>query len=104
MATSLLFQFHVDAVVAKWVREKGEITVGMQSMADIHLPCEACSETLMYKGEVHPRDLVQDKHIADVLDMDIEAALAYFGAMGDKLSDKIVAPKFSPCSILVWAI
>lgn len=72
------FSFNVEGGRCEVCQGEGQITVEMQFMADILLPCEACkgkrykSETLevLYKG----------KTISDVLDMTVDDAVAFFGA------------------------
>jgi excinuclease ABC subunit A len=72
---------------------EGEITVGMQFMADIHLPCEVC-EGKRYKQET--LDITyRDLSIYDLLEMDIETALKFFESGTDKLELKI-AEKIKP--------
>ncbi len=87
------FSFNVDGGRCEMCEGEGEITVGMQFMADIHLPCEACGgkrykqETL----EITYRNL----SISNLLEMDIESALSFFEAGQDKLEHKI-AEKIKP--------
>jgi excinuclease ABC subunit A len=72
---------------------EGEITVGMQFMADVHLTCEQCNGT-RFKSEtleVKYRDL----SISDMLNMDIESAFAFFSESSEKLEQKI-AQKIEP--------
>jgi excinuclease ABC subunit A len=70
------FSFNVEGGRCEMCQGEGEVTVEMQFMADLHLPCEACggrrfkSETL----EV----LYRDKSAADVLDMTVDDAIAFF--------------------------
>lgn len=82
------FSFNVEGGRCEMCEGEGEITVGMQFMADVHLECETCAgkrykqETL----EVEYRGI----NIADLLEMDIHSALDFFKAGKDKLEDKIV--------------
>ncbi|HQQ94970.1 MAG TPA: excinuclease ABC subunit UvrA [Bacteroidia bacterium] len=70
------FSFNVEGGRCEQCQGEGEITVEMQFMADIRLQCESCkgkrykSETLevQYRG----------KSIADILDMTVEDAMAFF--------------------------
>ena len=82
------FSFNVDGGRCEVCEGEGTITVEMQFMADIQLPCEAChgkrfkAETLeiLYKG----------KSIADVLEMTIDDALDFFlQDEGNRISKKI---------------
>lgn len=56
---------------------EGLVTVSMQFLADLHLPCEDC------KGLRFQEDLLEvryrEKHIADVLALTITEAIAFFG-------------------------
>lgn len=82
------FSFNVEGGRCEMCEGEGEITVGMQFMADVHLECETCAgkrykqETL----EVEYRGI----NIADLLEMDIQTALDFFKVGKDKLEDKIV--------------
>ena len=82
------FSFNVEGGRCEMCEGEGEITVGMQFMADVHLECETCAgkrykqETL----EVEYRGI----NIADLLEMDIQSALDFFKAGKDKLEEKIV--------------
>lgn len=75
------FSFNVEGGRCEVCQGEGEITVEMQFMADIQLPCEGCkgkrykSETLevLYKG----------KSISDILDLTVEDALAFFAQDSD---------------------
>jgi excinuclease ABC subunit A len=81
------FSFNVDGGRCEICEGEGEITVGMQFMADVHLTCESCSGTrfkhetleITYKG----------KSIADILAMDISSAFEFFMDDHDKLAHKI---------------
>ena len=68
---------------------EGIITVGMQFMADVHLPCESC-EGRRYKSETLEVKY-HEKNIADLLEMDISEALAFFKERKGTLEDKIVS-------------
>ncbi|MES2799914.1 MAG: excinuclease ABC subunit UvrA [Bacteroidota bacterium] len=87
------FSYNVEGGRCEMCDGEGEITVGMQFMADVHLPCETCqgkrfkSETL----EVEYRE----KNIADILEMDIQSALDFFKA-GKDLLDKKIVEKIQP--------
>lgn len=82
------FSFNVEGGRCEVCEGEGEITVGMQFMADIHLTCEQChgsrfkQETL----EVRYRDL----SIADLLEMDIQTAYEFFQKGDDRIEEKIV--------------
>jgi excinuclease ABC subunit A len=82
------FSFNVDGGRCEMCEGEGEITVGMQFMADVHLECETC-EGKRYKQETLEIEY-RGINIADLLDMDIQAALEFFKAGVDKLESKIV--------------
>lgn len=82
------FSFNVDGGRCEICEGEGEITVGMQFMADIHLPCEVCNGT-RYKAEALEIEY-RGKNVADILGMDIQAALDFFKEGKDKLEAKIV--------------
>jgi excinuclease ABC subunit A len=81
------FSYNVEGGRCEMCEGEGEITVGMQFMADVHLECEACqgkrfkSETL--EIEYH------GVNISDLLEMDIQSALDFFSVRNDKLEEKI---------------
>lgn len=87
------FSYNVEGGRCEMCEGEGEITVGMQFMADVHLECEACqgkrfkSETL--EIEYH------GVNISDLLEMDIQSALDFFTVRKDKLEEKI-AEKIRP--------
>ncbi len=82
------FSFNVEGGRCEICEGEGQITVGMQFMADIHLECEACEGT-RYKQEAL-EIFYQEKNISDLLQMDIDEALAFFKQHSEKLDEKIV--------------
>lgn len=88
------FSFNVDGGRCEVCEGEGTITVEMQFMADIQLPCEAChgkrfkAETLevTYKG----------KSIADVLDMTVDDAVMFFGQDENNKICKKINEKLKP--------
>lgn len=83
------FSFNVDGGRCEVCEGEGQITVEMQFMADIQLPCDACggkrfkNETLeiTYKG----------KNISDVLNMTVSDAVVFFGQDKDnRTTQKII--------------
>ena len=83
------FSFNVDGGRCEMCEGEGIITVGMQFMADVHLPCESC-EGRRYKAETLEVKY-HEKNIADLLEMDISEALAFFKERKGTLEDKIVS-------------
>lgn len=82
------FSFNVDGGRCEVCEGEGEITVGMQFMADVHLPCDNCNGK-RYKQETLEVEY-RGKNIADILEMDIQTALDFFKEGTDKIEQKIV--------------
>lgn len=81
------FSFNVPGGRCEVCEGEGEITVGMQFMADIHLPCEACEGTRFKQETLEVK--YRDKSIADILAMDIDEAFHFFSEGEDKMEEKI---------------
>ncbi|MFM7178813.1 MAG: excinuclease ABC subunit A, partial [Bacteroidota bacterium] len=56
---------------------EGVVTVSMQFLADLHLPCEDCQGLRFQEDLLEVR--YREKHIADVLSMTIAEAIVFFG-------------------------
>ena len=82
------FSFNVEGGRCEVCEGEGEITVGMQFMADVHLPCDNCHGK-RYKSETLEVEY-RGKNIADILQMDIQSALDFFKEGTDKIEQKIV--------------
>jgi len=82
------FSFNVEGGRCEMCEGEGVVTVSMQFMADVHLKCEACNGS-RYKQEALDV-LYREKSIADILQMDISTALAFFKEGKDKLEEKII--------------
>ncbi|MBL7848057.1 MAG: excinuclease ABC subunit UvrA [Cyclobacteriaceae bacterium] len=70
------FSFNVDGGRCENCEGEGEIKVEMQFMADIFLTCEVCHGK-RFKQEVLEVEY-NGKHIADILDLTVTEALAFF--------------------------
>jgi excinuclease ABC subunit A len=70
------FSFNVDGGRCETCQGEGEVTIEMQFMADIHLPCEECKGA-RFKEEILDVK-VHGKHISDVLNMSVDEAIAFF--------------------------
>lgn len=74
--TSQHFSFNADGGRCEECKGAGEITIGMQFMADLTLTCDACG------GKRFKREILDvtyhEKNIADVLDMTIREAMDFF--------------------------
>jgi len=70
------FSFNVEGGRCDVCQGEGEVKIEMQFMADIYLPCEACGGR-RFKQQV--LDVTyQDKNVADILDLTIDEAVAFF--------------------------
>jgi excinuclease ABC subunit A len=70
------FSFNVEGGRCETCQGEGEIKVEMQFMADIFLRCESCNGK-RFKQEILEVEM-NGKNIADILDMTVEDALAFF--------------------------
>ncbi len=70
------FSFNVDGGRCETCKGDGKVVVGMQFMADVHLICETC------KGKRFKKEILEvqfeGKSIADVLNLTIDDAIAFF--------------------------
>jgi excinuclease ABC subunit A len=80
------FSFNVPGGRCDVCEGDGTVTVEMQFLADIELPCEECNGT-RYKATVLDVKY-RNKNIHDVLDMTVKEALVYF-AGHPKIVDKL---------------
>ncbi len=83
------FSFNVEGGRCEVCEGEGEITVGMQFMADVHLLCENCNGS-RYKAETLDIQY-KEKSIADILQMDIQSAFEFFDASDGRIENKIAA-------------
>ncbi len=82
------FSFNVDGGRCETCKGEGQVTVEMQFMADVHLPCEVCKGK-RFKKEVL-EVLYNKKSIADILSLTIDEALTFFKETEDfKLVKKL---------------
>ena len=70
------FSFNVDGGRCDTCKGEGEVTIGMQFMADVHLLCETCNGK-RFKKEILEVTF-EDKSISDVLSLTIDEAVAFF--------------------------
>ncbi|TVR78467.1 MAG: excinuclease ABC subunit A [Chitinophagaceae bacterium] len=70
------FSFNVQGGRCDACNGEGEVTIEMQFLADIHLPCEVCGGK-RFKEEVLEVKY-EDKNIFDVLEMTVDEALLFF--------------------------
>lgn len=86
--TPSYFSFNTEGGRCEECKGEGTITVEMQFMADIVIPCEACH------GKRFKTDVLevkfQGKNINDVLDMTVEEAIEFFDNAPGATSSRIV--------------
>ena len=82
------FSFNVDGGRCPICQGEGTVTVPMQFMADLVLPCEACH------GKRFKNDILEVRfhgaNIHDVLEMTVNQAIEFFEAHPDSTTKKIV--------------
>jgi excinuclease ABC subunit A len=84
------FSFNVEGGRCDTCGGEGEITIEMQFMADVHLPCEECGGS-RFKEEVREVQY-RGKSISDVLGMSIDESIEFF------VEEKSLANKLKPLS------
>lgn len=86
--TPAYFSFNTEGGRCEECKGDGYITVEMQFMADITIPCESCH------GQRFKRDILEityrDKNINDVLNMTVDQAIEFFSAIDGSYERKIV--------------
>lgn len=86
--TPAYFSFNTEGGRCEECKGEGFITVEMQFMADITIPCEACN------GQRFKRDVLEveyrGKNINDVLDMTVNQAIEFFSETNGASERKIV--------------
>lgn len=82
------FSFNAEGGRCEECKGEGTITIEMQFMADIVIPCEACH------GQRYKRDVLEimfrGRNINDVLNMTVDQAIEFFSESGDSTSKKIL--------------
>ncbi len=88
------FSFNVDGGRCEVCEGEGQITVEMQFMADIQLPCDSCHGK-RFKSEVL-EIVFKGKSVSDVLNMTVDESLAFFKANEDNKICKRINEKLKP--------
>ena len=70
------FSFNTDGGRCDTCKGEGEVTIEMQFMADVHLPCEACNGK-RFKAEILEVKF-HGKTISDILDCTIDEVIEFF--------------------------
>ena len=74
--TAATFSFNVEGGRCEECKGEGTITVEMQFMADLVIPCEACHGQRFNSDVLDVR--YKDRNIAEVLDMSVDEAIEFF--------------------------
>lgn len=88
------FSFNVEGGRCEECKGEGTITIPMQFMADVVLPCHVCNST-RYKEEAL-EILYRGKNIADVLSLTIEQAVNFFSEDNDNPTAARINAKLQP--------
>lgn len=82
------FSFNTDGGRCDTCKGEGEVTIEMQFMADVHLPCEACNGK-RFKAEILEVKF-HGKTISDVLDCTINEVIEFFKTHNqEKIANKL---------------
>ncbi len=85
--TAAYFSTNTEGGRCEECKGAGEITIEMQFMADIHIPCEACG------GKRFKQDILDIKfrglNIDDVLNMTVDQAIEFFGNDTDNQAKRV---------------
>ena len=84
------FSFNVDGGRCEVCKGEGEVTIEMQFMADVHLPCEACHGK-RFKKEILEVQF-EGKNIDNILNMTVDDANEFF----EKTQQTKIAQKIKP--------
>jgi excinuclease ABC subunit A len=82
------FSFNVDGGRCEICQGEGQVKVEMQFMADIYLTCEGCKGK-RFKQEIQEVQY-KGKDVAEILDMTVDEAIAFFRESEPKLADKLM--------------
>ena len=88
--TPAFFSFNTDGGRCEECKGEGTVTIEMQFMADLVLPCESCHGQ-RFKPEILDVRF-HDKNVCDVLDMTINQAIEFFSEYKEKRSISLLKP------------
>ncbi len=81
------FSFNVDGGRCEVCQGEGQVKIEMQFMADIYLLCEGCGGK-RFKQEILDVKY-HDKDVADILDMTVDDAIAFFDGSEERLVERL---------------
>lgn len=82
------FSFNVDGGRCEECKGEGTVTIPMQFMADVILPCQVCNST-RYKEETLEIKY-REKNISDILYMTVQEAVDFFSQDSQPLTTRVV--------------
>ena len=88
--TPSYFSFNTDGGRCEECKGEGTVTIEMQFMADLVLPCECCHGQ-RFKSEILDVRF-HDKNVCDVLDMTVNQAIEFFGEHKEKRIVSMLKP------------
>ena len=88
--TAAYFSFNTDGGRCEECKGEGTVTIEMQFMADLVLPCESCHGQ-RFKSEILDVRF-HDKNVCDILDMTINQAIEFFVQHGQKRIVSLLKP------------
>ena len=88
------FSFNVEGGRCEQCQGEGHLKIKMQFMSDIEIPCEECGGKC-YKEETLEVK-VNGKSIADILQMTVDEAVAFFGEMNDNKTAQTIRNNLQP--------
>ena len=86
--TAAYFSFNTEGGRCEECKGDGYITIPMQFLADVVVPCEVCGGQRFKKEILEIR--YRDKNITDVLDMTIDQAIEFFSQCSGNVEKRIV--------------
>jgi excinuclease ABC subunit A len=82
------FSFNTDGGRCDTCKGEGEVTIEMQFMADVHLPCEDCNGHRFMAEILEVK--IHDKSISDILECTIDEAIEFFKSIKQiKIANKL---------------
>ena len=88
--TPAFFSFNTDGGRCEECKGEGTVTIEMQFMADLVLPCESCHGQ-RFKAEIFDVRF-HDKNVNDVLNMTVNQAIEFFAQYGQKRVISLLKP------------
>ena len=86
--TPAYFSFNTEGGRCEECKGEGTVTIEMQFMADVTIPCESCGGK-RFKREVLEVEY-RGKNISDILDMTVDEAIEFFGSAQGATETRIV--------------